>query len=211
MENINETEKKNLITEKELKDLEGEIILIEKDNILEPDFGKISYNQLDSSDSETSLNINNNNNDNKDIIDKENNTNLADIKNTINNELKGNENNIKEKKARKRKTDKTSDETSANNIIINQTIEDKYLELYDPVINEVNNQIMYYRKLKFQEKKFTLFTKKEDIENYNNLYYYCVNHRTTKTSKEEDNNGFKKRICICNSKIKYDKSNQKYI
>ena len=70
---------------------------------------------------------------------------------------------------------------------------------------------MYYRKLKFQEKKYTLFTKKEDIENYNNLYYYCVNHRTTKTSKEEDNNGFKKRICICNSKIKYDKSNQKYI
>ena len=92
-----------MITEKELKDLEGEIILIEKDNILEPDFGKISYNQLDSSDSETSLNINNNNNDNKDIIDKENNTNLAYIKNTINNELKDNENNIKEKKARKSK------------------------------------------------------------------------------------------------------------
>ena len=153
MESIYETEKKDLITEKELKDLEGEIILIEKDNILEPDFGKISYNQLDSSDSETSLNINNNNNDNKDIIDKENNTNLADIKNTINNELKDNENNIKEKKARKRKTDKTSDESSENNIIINQYIEDKYLELYDPVINEVNNQIMYYRKLKYQEKK----------------------------------------------------------
>ena len=88
--------------------------------------------------------------------------------------MKDNENNIKEKKARKRKTDKTSDETSENNIIINQFIEDKYLELYDPAINEVNNQIMYYRKLKFQEKKFTLFTKKEDIENYNNLYIITV-------------------------------------
>ena len=161
MENINETEKKDLITEKELKDLEGEIILIEKDNILEPDFGKINYNQLDFSDSETSLNINNNNNDNKDIIDKENNTNLADIKNTINNELKDNENNIKEKKARKRKADKTSDEASENNIIINQTIEDKYLELYDPVINEVNNQIMYYRKLKFKKKKLRYLPKKK--------------------------------------------------
>jgi len=201
---------KDFITKNELKELEGEILLIEKDNIIEPDFGKTSYNQLDSSDYETELNINNNN-ENKDKIDKDNNINLTENKKSNNDDLKDIENNLKEKKARKRKTDKTSDENSENNNINNQIIEENYLELYDPVINEKNNHIMYYKKLKFQEKKFTLFTKKRDIENCNNLYYYCVNHRTTKTSKEEDNKGFKKNVRICNSKIRYDKSNQTYI
>ena len=89
--------------------------------------------------------------------------------------------------------------------MINKIIDEKYFELIYPVKDENNELIIYYRKLIFQGKKFTLFTKKDDIQNYNNLYYYCCNHRTTKTSKLDNDKGHKIRIYICNAKIKYEK------
>ena len=81
-------------------------------------------------------------------------------------------------------------------------IEDKYIDLFDPKL-KINEDILYYRKLKFQGKKFTLFIKKRDINKYNNLYY--INIRQIKIHTIDDNRSFKTRIYICNSKIKFDK------
>ena len=63
----------------------------------------------------------------------------------------------------------------------------------------------------FQDKKFYLITKNDDAKQYNNLYYYCNNHRTTKLSDQVDKNGNKTRINICDSKIKYEKDTNRYI
>ena len=63
----------------------------------------------------------------------------------------------------------------------------------------------------FQDKKFYLITKNDDVKQYNNLYYYCNNHRTTKLSDQVDKNGNKTRINICDSKIKYEKDTNRYI
>ena len=54
-------------------------------------------------------------------------------------------------------------------------------------------------------------TKNSDVLKYNDLYYYCNNHRTTKLSEKLDNKGNKLRISICNSKIKYERDIDKYI
>ena len=43
------------------------------------------------------------------------------------------------------------------------------------------------------------------------MYYYCVNHRTTKTSEKIDNKGNKKRINICDSRIHYSKNRDIYL
>ena len=53
-------------------------------------------------------------------------------------------------------------------------------------------------------------TKTEYVEIRRNLYYYCVNHRTTKTSEIITEKGNKKRINICNARIKYDKNLDQY-
>ena len=53
-------------------------------------------------------------------------------------------------------------------------------------------------------------TKTEDVEIRRNLYYYFVNHRTTKTSEIIIEKGNKKRINICNARIKYDKNLDQY-
>ena len=50
-----------------------------------------------------------------------------------------------------------------------------------------------------------------DIQKYENLYYYCIHHRTTKNSTKEDEKGKKKRISICNAKIKFNKVRNIYI
>ena len=54
-------------------------------------------------------------------------------------------------------------------------------------LNEINitddPNFKYYRKLEILEKNYNLSTKIKDIETRRNLYYYCVNHRTTKTSE----------------------------
>lgn len=76
-------------------------------------------------------------------------------------------------------------------------------------LNEINVKddpnFKYYRKLDILGKNYNLSTKIKDIETRRNLYYYCVNHRTTKTSESITEKGIKKRINICNAKIKYDK------
>ena len=69
----------------------------------------------------------------------------------------------------------------------------------------------YFKNLIFQDKKFYLITKKDEILKYNNSYYYCNNHRTTKTSEKLDKDGHKERINIYNSKIKYEKDKDRYI
>jgi len=43
------------------------------------------------------------------------------------------------------------------------------------------------------------------------LYYFCVNHKTTKTSEKIDNKGNKKRINICDSRIYYIKNRDIYL
>ena len=55
-------------------------------------------------------------------------------------------------------------------------------------------------------------TKNSDVLKYNDLYYYCNNHRSTKLSEKLDTNGNKLRISILwNSKIKCQKDIDKYI
>ena len=99
----------------------------------------------------------------------------------------------------------------SNEEILNKIIEDKYLEFYEPEYDESKGKVLYYRKLKFQGKRFTLFSKTKDLLKYNNLYYYCINHRKTKTSTNQDKKGFKIRISICHAKIKFEKDKNKYI
>ena len=43
------------------------------------------------------------------------------------------------------------------------------------------------------------------------MYYYCVNHRTTKTSEKIDIKGNKKRINICDCRIHYAKNRDIYL
>ena len=98
---------------------------------------------------------------------------------------------------------KTKNRDSQTNII---------KEIYLTKINKVEDEnFTYFKNLIFQEKKFYLITKKDDISKYNNLYYYCSNHRTTKTSEKLDLEGHKERINICDSKIKYEKDTNRYI
>ena len=87
-------------------------------------------------------------------------------------------------------------------------IDEKYLTKINEVV-EVD--FSYFKNLLFQDKKYYLITKKDDISKYNNLYYYCNNHRTTKTSEKLDAKGHKERINICDSKIKYEKDTNRYI
>ncbi len=52
--------------------------------------------------------------------------------------------------------------------------------------------------------------KKSDINKYNYLYYYCVNHRTTKNSESYTSNNIKKRYLYVKQKY-YMKNQQKII
>ena len=60
-----------------------------------------------------------------------------------------------------------------------------YIVLIDKNIDEEDSTIYYinyYRKIKFQDKIITVFTKTQEIKNYEHLYYFWVNYRTTKTN-----------------------------
>ena len=63
-------------------------------------------------------------------------------------------------------------------------------------LNEIdlknNPNFKYYRKLEILGKNYIMSTKTEDVEIRRNLYYYCVNHRTTKTSEIITEKGNKK-------------------
>ena len=60
---------------------------------------------------------------------------------------------------------------------------------------ETNPSIIIFRKLEFNNKQFNLVTKK-NIKGNRDLYYYCLNHRTTKTSDKIDAKGNKQRINV---------------
>ena len=47
---------------------------------------------------------------------------------------------------------------------------------------------------------------KKDIERLDNIYYYCINHRTLKNSTETNEKREPKRISLCNARIIYIKS-----
>ena len=67
-------------------------------------------------------------------------------------------------------------------------------------LNELEEEgYIYYKHLLFQDKKYYLMTKNSDVLKYNDLYYYCNNHRTTKLSEKLDSNSNKLRNSICNS------------
>ena len=90
-------------------------------------------------------------------------------------------------------------------------IPEKYLIKTDEFYINSNTQKIYYRKLEFSGKKFYLSTKKDELEMNRDLYYYCINHRTTKTSDKIDAKGNKKRINICDSRIHYNKNRDVYL
>ena len=101
---------------------------------------------------------------------------------------------------------KNTSQTSPDKII-----PEKYLIKSEKFTIENNPKKIYYRKLEFSGKKFYLSTKKEELEKNRDMYYYCVNHRTTKTSEKIDNKGNKKRINICDSRIHYSKNRDIYL
>ena len=101
---------------------------------------------------------------------------------------------------------KNTSQTSPDKII-----PEKYLIKSEEFTIENNPKKIYYRKLEFSGKKFYLSTKKEELEKNRDMYYYCVNHGTTKTSEKIDNKGNKKRINICDSRIHYNKNRDVYL
>ena len=68
----------------------------------------------------------------------------------------------------------------------------------------------YFRNIEFQGKKFLIFSKNDEINKYNRVFYYCKYHRTTKGSDKIDKKGNKLRINICNARIKYEIIQNKY-
>ena len=53
-------------------------------------------------------------------------------------------------------------------------------------------------------------TKKKDIKRLNNIYYYCINHRTLKNSTESNKKGETKRISLCNARLIYVKDIEEF-
>ena len=90
------------------------------------------------------------------------------------------------------------------------SIENKYINGGDLQIIKDNTELKYFKNIEFQGKKFLIFTKKADILKYYRIYYYCKNHRTSKTSEKLDDKGNKVRINLCNAKIKYEITPKKY-
>ena len=68
----------------------------------------------------------------------------------------------------------------------------------------------YFRNIEFQGKKFLIFSKNEEINKYKRVFYYCKYHRTTKGSDKIDKKGNKLRVNICNARIKYEITQNKY-
>ena len=90
------------------------------------------------------------------------------------------------------------------------SIENKYINGGDLQIIKDNTELKYFKNIEFQGKKFLIFTKKADILKYYRIYYYCKNHRMSKTSEKLDDKGNKVRINLCNAKIKYEITSKKY-
>ena len=98
----------------------------------------------------------------------------------------------------------------ANNTEIEYNIDNKLIVGVEKQTFEEQPDIIYYRNIEFQGKKFLPFSKKSDIIKYKKIYYYCKKHRITKGSEQMDTLGNKKRINLCNAKIKYNIAENKY-
>ena len=89
-------------------------------------------------------------------------------------------------------------------------IEKSLVNHLNEIIIKNNPNSKHYRKHEILGKSYIFSTKIKYLEIRRNLYYYCVNHRTTKTIETPTENWNKKRINICNGRIKYDKNLGQY-
>ena len=74
----------------------------------------------------------------------------------------------------------------------------------------VNKNTICFKKITYAGKLYNISTKKCNIEKTDLISYYCSLHRTTKYSNVFDKNNKKKKVCLCNGKIIYDKKIKKY-
>ena len=59
-------------------------------------------------------------------------------------------------------------------------------------------------------KKFFRMTRAKDIGIRDNIYFYCINHRTLKNSSEINSKGNPKRMSFCNARIIYIKNKDEF-
>ena len=95
---------------------------------------------------------------------------------------------IKKGKKDKKRSHKEIDTFNLTRGIINTLmsspetiIEKSLINHFNDIIIKSNPNSNYYRKLEISGKSYIMSTKIKDVEIRRNLYYYCVNHRTTKT------------------------------
>ena len=90
-----------------------------------------------------------------------------------------------------------------NNI---KKIDDKFIEKINLIGDKTKKtNEYYYQSLKYAGKKFIINYSKKAAAKYNNIYYYCQLHRTTKFSNIFKQNNTKRKINLCNAKILYKK------
>ena len=82
----------------------------------------------------------------------------------------------------------------------------------EEIINNINNKIKIEEiySINWLGKKYFRMTKKKDIKRLNNIYYYCINHRTLKNSTESNKKGEPKRISLCNARLIYVKDIEEF-
>ena len=111
-------------------------------------------------------------------------------------ELKNSENYSKEKWKKINKEIPTVSIGKQNtlNKEIEYIIENKFINGIDMQTIPDYPNYKYFKNIEFQGKKFMISTKISDIIKYNRVYYYCMNHRTSKFSDTLDEKGNKKRL-----------------
>ena len=97
-------------------------------------------------------------------------------------------------------------EKKLNNLLV---INELFLEKENLINFPNEDNLEVYRNLIYGGKKFYLMTSVKDINKYQNLYYYCSLHRTSRFS-EEYGDKTKKRISICEAKIMFEIKNKIY-
>ena len=112
--------------------------------------------------------------------------------------------------------DYDNNEIEEESEISNKEEDEQILKLNKQFIIEMNligdkkKDNFYYQNIKYANKKFNAsYTKKEGLK-HNIIYYYCKYHRTTKKSNLFTKKNKKKKISLCNGKIKYDKEEKEY-
>ena len=87
-------------------------------------------------------------------------------------------------------------------------IDSKFIETEGKI--NLEKKLFCYKTLNYSGKKYIPSTKTKSLNITNLISYYCCLHRTTKFSNEFDKNNKKKKICLCNGKIIYDKNENQY-